>query len=92
MAGLKGAVVEIKNCKAMALGSWVAEAEREADNDGGSLAICIHKRRGKTDVGASYASMPVWVLVELLRYWLAADKAYFKRESTTITPLDEVAS
>jgi hypothetical protein len=70
VAGLKGICIEAKAHKAMELGKWMSEAEVEADKDGGSLPIVAHKRKGKGDAGESYATMPLWAFVELLKAWL----------------------
>lgn len=66
ISGIPEVVIEVKCHKAMDLGSWVSEAEIEADRDGGSLPICIHKRRGRGHPADSYATMPVWALTCLL--------------------------
>jgi hypothetical protein len=49
IAGLPGVVIEVKNCARQELAAWVAEAEAERDNDGASLGVVWHKRRGKAD-------------------------------------------
>lgn len=72
LAGVPDAIFECKNHRALELGEWMTEAEREADRDGGSLPIVLHKRRGKGNPGESFATMPIWALAELLKAWLPA--------------------
>lgn len=71
IAGVIGAVIEIKNHSRLDLGGWIGELEDEMDNDGARVGAVIHKRRGTQDVGEWYATLPVSVLVELLREWAA---------------------
>lgn len=66
IAGLPGVVVEIKNCKTVDLAGWVDELQIEMANADAGIGAVIHKRRGRTDVGEWYATMPVSVFNKLL--------------------------
>ena len=61
------AVLELKNCREMRLGPWMNEAKSEALNAGVPRYLVVHKRKGVADVAESYATMPLWLAVELLR-------------------------
>ncbi|MFF9898476.1 hypothetical protein [Streptomyces longispororuber] len=67
IAGLPGVVIEVKNCARDQLPAWLAEAERERDNDHASLGVVWHKRRGTTDPGAWFVTMSGTQFVALLR-------------------------
>lgn len=67
ITGIPGFVGEVKDCKTMTLAEWVGELNVEMANAKCDVGSVIHKRRGKTDVGQWYATMPVTVLVRLLR-------------------------
>lgn len=59
-------VIEVKNCKSMALAQWVDELQAELTNAGSTVGAVVHKRVRKGDVGEWYATMPVDALVRLL--------------------------
>lgn len=67
IAGLPGIVIEVKNCARQELPAWVAEAERERDNDGASLGVVWHKRRGKSDPQDWFVTMSGLQFAHLLR-------------------------
>jgi hypothetical protein len=67
IAGIPSVVIEVKNCAKTELGSWIAEAERERDNDGASLGVVWHKRRGKTDPADWFVTMSGAQFAALLR-------------------------
>ena len=67
ISGIPGGTIEIKNHAKMDLAGWVAELETEMENDKAWTGTVIHKRKGKTDVGEWYATMPVKVWVDLLK-------------------------
>jgi hypothetical protein len=50
----------------MSLGVWVAEAEVEAENLGVSYGVVVHKRRGKTDPGEQFVTMPLRTFLEFV--------------------------
>jgi hypothetical protein len=75
IAGIIGTVIEVKNCKTLDLAGWLRELEAEMANDGAVYGAVVHKRRGTSDVGRWYATMPVSALVVLLRAALDADEA-----------------
>ena len=58
--------VEIKNHRAMDLGDWCTEAQKEAVNAGTYRWCVVHKRAHKP-VRDAYATVPLWVLAEFLR-------------------------
>lgn len=59
-------VLEVKNCKAMALAQWVDELIAEMDNAGSTVGAVVHKRVRKGDPAEWYATLPFDVLVRLL--------------------------
>jgi Holliday junction resolvase len=65
IAGLPGWVIEVKNCKTLKLGEFVAEAEAEAKQDGGARWALIHKRRQKGAAGA-HVTVSLELFAELL--------------------------
>lgn len=66
IAGIPGVVFEVKNHARMELSAWVAELEIEMRNDKADTGAVIHKKKGTTDVGRWYATMPVSVWFKLL--------------------------
>jgi Holliday junction resolvase len=58
---------ECKNHKAINLSGWVTELYREIDNAGGVVGVVVHKKRGSTDAGEQYATLPLWMLVHILK-------------------------
>ena len=67
IAGLPGVVIEVKNCKTMALGAWLREAEVERRNDGAEYGVVWHKLRGTTDAAAWSVSMTGETFMRLLK-------------------------
>lgn len=67
IAGLPGVVLEVKNCNRVELAAWADELAEEMTNAGAEVGAVIHKRKGTTDVGRWYATLPVSVLAELLK-------------------------
>ena len=67
ISGIPGVTIEIKNHSRIDLAGWIAELETEMANDKAWTGTVIHKRKGKSDVGQWYATMPVNVWIELLR-------------------------
>lgn len=45
------AIVEIKDCARLEIGSWLTEAETERGNDDAAAAFVVAKRRGKGQPG-----------------------------------------
>ena len=66
ISGIPGVTIEIKNQATMKLSEWVGELEVEMKNDRAWTGVVIHKKKGKTDVGQWYATMPASVWVDLL--------------------------
>lgn len=64
--GIPGVTLEVKNQKTMNLAAWVNQLVDEMQADGNLRGAVIHKRRGHTDVGDWYATMPAWVFAALL--------------------------
>jgi hypothetical protein len=60
VAGIPRWVLELKNCRQMDLAGWMAEAEKEAANDGAKFYAVVHKRRMK-GVAQAYVTMPLEV-------------------------------
>jgi hypothetical protein len=67
IAGIPGVVIEVKNCARVELPKWVGELEVEIANDKADTGTVIHKKRGTTDVGEWYATMPVSIWYELIK-------------------------
>ena len=67
ITGIPGVVIEVKNCARQELAAWVAEAERERDNDRANLGVVWHKRRGKTDPADWFVTMSGAQFAALLR-------------------------
>jgi hypothetical protein len=66
IAGIPCVVLEVKNCAKMELSKWVSELEVEIKNDGAEVGAVIHKKRGTTNVGDWYATMPASLWYELI--------------------------
>jgi hypothetical protein len=58
---------ECKNHKSLDLAGWLKELERERRANGGGLGAVVHKKRGETSAEDQYASLPLWMLVQLLK-------------------------
>jgi hypothetical protein len=67
IAGVPAVVIEVKNCERTDLAGWLAEAALEQANDRADYGVVWHKRRGRTDAGQWYATLPAAQLVQLLR-------------------------
>jgi len=67
IAGIPGVVIEVKNCARVELPKWISELEVEIHNDKADTGTVIHKKRGTTDVGYWYATMPVSIWYELIK-------------------------
>ena len=59
--------IECKNQKTMKLAEWLGELDREMKANSSEYGAVIHKRKGITDPYQQYATMPVSILVKLLR-------------------------
>jgi hypothetical protein len=66
IAGVPRVVLEVKNCVKMELSAWLKELEVEMINDKADTGVVIHKKKGTTDVGLWYATMPVGVWFKLI--------------------------
>ena len=67
IAGIPSVVIEVKNHARMELSQWLSELEVEMRNDKADTGVVIHKKKGTTDVGQWYATMPVDVWHDLLK-------------------------
>lgn len=65
--GVPGVTWECKSRRAMELAEWIDELVVEMRNAGTAVGAVVHKRRGVTDPGQYYASMPLSVFVHLLK-------------------------
>jgi hypothetical protein len=68
ISGIEDVVLEVKNQKTMMLGQWIDELEVEISNANAVTGAVVHKRKGTTDVGEWYASMPFSLFVWLLKH------------------------
>lgn len=66
ISGIPGVTIEVKNHASMKLSEWIGELQVEMKNDNAWTGVVIHKKKGTTDVGQWYASMPAEIWVELL--------------------------
>lgn len=67
IAGIPCVVIEVKNHKEIKLSEWLKELEVEIKNDKADTGVVIHKKRGTTDVGEWYATLPVELWYKLLK-------------------------
>jgi hypothetical protein len=67
ISGVDDVVFEVKDHKKMELSGWVKELVVEVDNANAVTGAVIHKRKGTTDVGEWYATMPVYMFLSLIR-------------------------
>ena len=67
ISGIDDVVFEVKDHKKMELSGWVKELEVEVDNANAVTGAVVHKRRGTTDVGEWYATMPFYMFLSLIR-------------------------
>ena len=58
---------ECKNHRRDNLPGWIAELHSEVANNGGVLGAVIHKRTGTTTPSDQYATLPLGMLVQLLK-------------------------
>lgn len=65
--GVDGFTWECKNHKSLNLAGWIKELENECRNAGTTLGAVVHKKRGTTDPGEQYATLPLRMLVQLLK-------------------------
>ena len=56
--------IEVKNCQKLELGSWLAQADRDAGPD--RIPIVLHKRRGSSSVADDYVTLTARDLAALL--------------------------
>ena len=64
---IPGLVIEVKNHARMTLAEWMDQLKAEIVNLDAWTGAVIHKRKGVTDVGEWYVSMPAWVWLELVK-------------------------
>lgn len=64
---IPGMVIEVKNHSRMALADWVDQLSQEMKNLDAWSGAVIHKKRGTTDVGDWYVTMPARVWLELIK-------------------------
>lgn len=64
---IPGMVIEVKNHSRMALAEWVDQLKGEVSNLDAWTGVVIHKRKGTTDVGEWYATMPASYWLELVK-------------------------
>lgn len=67
IAGIHDVVIEVKNTVRMELSGWLAELAVEMNNDKANTGVVVHKKKGTTDVGEWYATLPVKVWYKLLK-------------------------
>ena len=67
ISGVEGVTIEVKNQRKLDLAGWVKELEIEMKNDGAWTGTVLHKKKGTTNVGEWYATMPASVWIALIR-------------------------
>ena len=67
ISGIPGVTIEIKNHAKMNIGGWTTELETEMSNDKAWTGVVLHKRKGKSDVGQWYCTMPASIWLDLLK-------------------------
>lgn len=67
ISGVDNVVLEVKDHKTMNLSGWVKELETEVDNASAFTGAVVHKKRGTLDVGEWYATMPLYMFLDLIR-------------------------
>jgi hypothetical protein len=65
--GVDGFTWECKNHRAINLSGWISELLVECKNAGTELGAVVHKKRGTTNGEEQYATLPLWMLVQLLK-------------------------
>lgn len=65
--GVPGVTFECKSRRSMDLAEWVDELVVEMQHANNHVGAVVHKRRGVTDAGKYYASMPLEVFITLLK-------------------------
>jgi hypothetical protein len=60
-------VFECKNHKRTDLAGWLSELNIEVGNAGSTVGAVIHKKRGTIEGAEQYATLPLGMLVQLLR-------------------------
>lgn len=58
--------LELKNHSRLDLGTWIAEAQKEATHYGALAGAVIHKRRGKGQAGDQYVTLVLRDLLDVL--------------------------
>jgi len=58
---------ECKNHRRDNLPGWIMELEREVVNAKGSIGVVVHKKHGTTNAAEQFASLPLSMLVQLLK-------------------------
>lgn len=67
---IPGLCIEVKSHARMAIADWVDQLSEEMNNfpiEPAWSGVVIHKRRGKTDVGEWYATMPASIWLDLVK-------------------------
>jgi Holliday junction resolvase len=60
-------VFECKNQRTLRLPDWIRELEAEIGNAGGVAGVLVHKKHGTTAPEDQYATLPLGMLVQLLK-------------------------
>lgn len=58
---------ECKNHRRDNLPGWVSELKREISNNKGTIGAVVHKKHGTAAASDQYATLPLWMLVQLLK-------------------------
>ena len=60
-------VIECKNHRRDSLPDWIKQLKQEALNAGADCGAVVHKKHGVTDGAEQFATMPLYMLVTLLK-------------------------
>lgn len=60
-------VIECKNQRRDCLPDWIKQLKEETSNANTDVGAVVHKKHGVTDAAEQYATMPLYMLVTLLK-------------------------
>ena len=65
--GINGVVIECKNEKAIRIPQYLRELEDEMTHADAETGVVLIKKRGTSNISESYAVLPAWLWVDLLK-------------------------
>ena len=67
ISGVRGFIIEAKNCKGITLSTWIDEAEAERINDDVPYGVVWAHRTGRSSPGDGYVVMSGRIFVDILK-------------------------